>query len=747
MTAVMTGTVVSRRSQSSVPDRVVLDQVAARLSLRDYQRAALGAAAGCAADPTRVHVLDLPTGAGKTRVDVALAEVLLVGGVDVLWVTKGWHLLDQAAVQLATLLPHRAALLRRLGGEDTCLRHLRKGGGGRLYLTTLQTWQTLPPNLRGPVPDDRLAVIWDEVHWGVHSLMGRRFLGTYLDRAVVYGLTATPVLGGPVHIAFHQPPEDLWGAVLASPQLLEIDTGVMWDPVLCDGDFAPGSLQNLSCHAGRNARIVAELLRGMQAGSYRRTLVFACTVEHAAMLARALGERGVSARATHCRMPWREQDEATKLFREGRVAVLVNVALLTEGFDVPEVDAVFLTRPTRSRLLLTQMIGRGARKAPGKHAFHVVEFSDGLCRPENGPVRARTVIRPASGLVAMRRQRPVHHQEPMDAPRFEDVRLSDVGTLPFAAGQTFGVEIELTAPGGVLGQNEEWQRTARTIIDRLGQTRVASVHQSPLGYHAPCDPTLWKVTYDGSAGWEVVSPILGGPPGLEELQAVCNGLTALVAEQPYRLCVNHRTGLHVTLATRLNTDNRLLGFVRRVQRLEPGLFTLTGPSRLYAYSEGQGYDHKEGNLYCEPLRALRNMSRVRVDRLVRDRSNRYHSVNLTRSREAVQLLEVRLHGGTTEFRKVALWLALWMQIFNRARYVWEGPGLSGPVLPGADHLVTPGEADAEDIVKLLAAEDIPLNPEFARLLRERRRELRPYWERVLPLRVVGWERAGWYAGV
>jgi hypothetical protein len=53
-------------------------------------------------------------------------------------------------------------------------------------------------------------------------------------------------------------------------------------------------------------------------------------------------------------------------------------------------------------------------------------------------------------------------------------------------------------------------------------------------------------------------------------------------------------------------------------------------------------------------------------------------------------------------------------------------------------------AAREDIIALLKAEGVPLTPEFVRLLRDRRRELRPSWEKVLPNRVGRWAAAGWY---
>ena len=63
-------------------------------------------------------------------------------------------------------------------------------------------------------------------------------------------------------------------------------------------------------------------------------------------------------------------------FRAGRIFALVNVTVLTEGIDVPEVEAVHLLRPTRSTGLLLQMIGRGTRKAPGKDRCMVFDYAD-----------------------------------------------------------------------------------------------------------------------------------------------------------------------------------------------------------------------------------------------------------------------------------------------------------------------------------------------------------------------------------
>ena len=67
-----------------------------------------------------------------------------------------------------------------------------------------------------------------------------------------------------------------------------------------------------------------------------------------------------------------------KAYREGKVKVLVNVNILTEGVDLPQTKTVFLARPTVSTILMTQMIGRALRgeAAGGTSSAYIVSFVD-----------------------------------------------------------------------------------------------------------------------------------------------------------------------------------------------------------------------------------------------------------------------------------------------------------------------------------------------------------------------------------
>lgn len=93
----------------------------------------------------------------------------------------------------------------------------------------------------------------------------------------------------------------------------------------------------------------------------KRWLVFAVTIEHAHHVCDALARRGVDAEVVSSETPKDERARLIEGFRRGRLRCLVNVAVLTTGFDVPEVDFIALLRATKSPVLYVQIAGRGMR--------------------------------------------------------------------------------------------------------------------------------------------------------------------------------------------------------------------------------------------------------------------------------------------------------------------------------------------------------------------------------------------------
>lgn len=112
------------------------------------------------------------------------------------------------------------------------------------------------------------------------------------------------------------------------------------------------------------------------AAERKRWLVFAVTIEHAEHVRDALRRRGVVAEMVSAKTPKAERAQLIGDFRAGRIRCLVNVAVLTTGFDVPELDFIALLRATKSPVLYVQIAGRGMRLAPGKTDCLWADFTD-----------------------------------------------------------------------------------------------------------------------------------------------------------------------------------------------------------------------------------------------------------------------------------------------------------------------------------------------------------------------------------
>lgn len=98
----------------------------------------------------------------------------------------------------------------------------------------------------------------------------------------------------------------------------------------------------------------------------KKSIVFAVTVSQAERLAEILNRyRENSAIIVHGKTPYEERKEKTRAFRDGEYQFFVNVGIATEGFDVPDVQCIVMGRPTKSRSLYSQMLGRGTRPLTG----------------------------------------------------------------------------------------------------------------------------------------------------------------------------------------------------------------------------------------------------------------------------------------------------------------------------------------------------------------------------------------------
>ena len=124
-------------------------------------------------------------------------------------------------------------------------------------------------------------------------------------------------------------------------------------------------------------RLIVDVLLKYFAGALadKQGVVFCVDIGHAQRMADLLNEHGLKAKAVSGR-DRRASDEALALYAKKRIRFLCACDLLTEGWDSPQTSILVMARPTFSRVLYTQQLGRGTRTYPGKEALYVLDVVD-----------------------------------------------------------------------------------------------------------------------------------------------------------------------------------------------------------------------------------------------------------------------------------------------------------------------------------------------------------------------------------
>lgn len=179
-----------------------------------------------------------------------------------------------------------------------------------------------------------------------------------------------------------------------------------------NGDFADNQLAEICNTPERNALIVSSFL---EHSPERKGIAFTCDVQHSLDLAEAFKRDGIPASAIYGTMSDQDKDSIMDRFSNGELQVLTNCALLTEGFDQPDISAVLMCRPTRSQPLYVQCVGRGTRLHPGKADCLVLDFCDNYHSVQSIATLDKTVCLTADegsetkeGKGAPQKEKPVH---------------------------------------------------------------------------------------------------------------------------------------------------------------------------------------------------------------------------------------------------------------------------------------------------------------------------------------------------
>lgn len=360
------------------------------IELRDYQRDAIDSLYTYFEQHDGHPLIVLPTGSGKSVVIAAfLREVMQHWPSQrIVMLTHVKELIAQNHQKLVTLWPEAPVGVYSAGlrSRDTC------------FPITFAGIQSVhrKPQLFGHVD----LVIIDEAHLVSKSAEGiyRDFLGALAERnpaLKVIGLTATPyrLRGGFLHegderlfthIAYDLPVTTLIERGYLCPLVpkqvqAEIDTSQVHSRA---GEFVARELEAAAQAGDIVARAVAEIV---QHGQDRRSwLVFCTGVDHAQAVLAELRRHSVPADIVLGTTPAAERDRILDDYKASRLRAVVNVSVLTTGFDAPETDLLAVLRPTQSTGLWVQIAGRGMRIAPGKSNCLVLDFGGNVRR--HGPI-------------------------------------------------------------------------------------------------------------------------------------------------------------------------------------------------------------------------------------------------------------------------------------------------------------------------------------------------------------------------
>lgn len=342
-------------------------------TLRPYQLEAVDAVETAWAQGTSRPAVVLPTGSGKSTVIAALATRARARGQRVVMLAHRGELLGQMADSVHQVDP--------AGQRVGIVQASRRQTGAEIVSASFQSLGTVR---RVADLGRRDIVLCDEAHHApaksFTTVMDR--LGSFdTDSGVMTaGFTATMSRGkagglGAVwdEVVFER--DIMWGiesGFLIRPfgltvQLPDLNLSKV---KVTRGDYSASQLE-----AAMAASVDSTVAAARQHIVGRASIVFAAGVEHAENLAAGLNDAGIKSECVTGTMPRAAREAVYDRFRDGQLDAMVTVSVLTEGADFPRCDAVLMARPTKSRTLYIQMVGRALRPYPGKRDALVVDLT------------------------------------------------------------------------------------------------------------------------------------------------------------------------------------------------------------------------------------------------------------------------------------------------------------------------------------------------------------------------------------
>lgn len=336
-----------------------------KLELREYQQEALDNLQAMRDKKETIALLYQATGTGKTV--TAVMDAKRVGG-RTLFVTHTMELVNQAyntfkSLWTETMVGKFADSVKDYESNVIC-------GSIQSVALNIDTFND----------NDFDYIIIDEAHHATAETYQKVL--AYFKPKFILGLTSTPERADDTNILdiFQNTAHklDIQTAVeigaLTNVRCIRIHTNIDMTKVRFNSvQYNIRDLDVKICVSERNQLIVDTWLNYVKD---KRTVVFCASVKHAEQIAELFKKAGVNAVAVSGSMKTSERNEWLAKFASGEVKVLCACDLLNEGWDCPQTEVLFMARPTMSKVLYTQQLGRGMRLSEGKEFLMVFDFVD-----------------------------------------------------------------------------------------------------------------------------------------------------------------------------------------------------------------------------------------------------------------------------------------------------------------------------------------------------------------------------------
>lgn len=341
------------------------EQEGQAFELREYQQEAINNLKKMRSKGETIALLYHATGVGKTV--TAATDAKEVGG-RTLFLVNALKLADQAEETFKKIWPE--ATRSKFTGEE-------KNSNGQVVFATVQT---ISKHLIDFNTDSFDYIIVDECHHAAAKTYQKIF--SYFNPKFILGLSATPersdgedMLALFKNVAHKMDLETaVKRGILAPIRCIRIKTDIDLSDVRISGiKYNSQDLESKLFIPERNTLIADTYINYVKD---KKTVIFCASVNHSAEIAKLLRERGVNAESVSGRDKKQARDKILNDYENGNTNVLCACDLLNEGWDSPRTEVLFMARPTMSKTIYMQQLGRGTRKCAAKTDLLVFDFVD-----------------------------------------------------------------------------------------------------------------------------------------------------------------------------------------------------------------------------------------------------------------------------------------------------------------------------------------------------------------------------------